>query len=757
MMDAGSPEATTRADPGRPGSARERTDLDGSARAPTPEPGTDGDDLADSRELNALVAMCAEGLALLEGPSPLESRLVWANAAFRRMVPLAPVLLRARTLAELPATVALADPSLGPVIDTLVEAARWGDAHTARPNGTVLASRVRPIGMPGEQGARWALLTSEESSGAMGDEALRASERRFRALAANAPVGVFFSEVGLRLGYVNDRFSEQVAQPREALLGMGWLSSIHPDDLPDLLAALDRVLTGTAFDLFARIERGTDGRQRWVRIRGAPVQLPGHGAAFVGSMEDVTDARDHQEALERQATQDPLTGLPNRALLWRRLHQMLEAQPGDAADGVEEGREIALLFFDLDDFKLINDTLGHAAGDQLLMTIAKRLTDGVRPNDTVARLGGDEFVVLCQVHADPALAAPEATTIADRLQRSLGAPLVINGTDVMVSASVGVVVADAGHTAESLLRDADVAMYQAKQSGKARFAVFDEQVRTRMADRLSLVVDLRRALDRHELTVAYQPIWDLRGRLPRAVSIEALVRWNHAERGMVPANQIIHLAEEHGLIDELGEQVLRRACGDLAGLRRDLGPRAPRHVSVNLCTSQLRTASLIELITDALGQSGLSGRDLCLELTETIVLDDIERSAAVLRELRHLGVSLSIDDFGTGYSSLAYLQRLPVQEVKIDRSFVGRLGERSSAGTSGRAIVTAIVAMAHALGLSAVAEGVERPEQLEMLRELGCQLAQGFLLSRPVPVERLPDVLVIPARFAAGRPAVEAS
>jgi diguanylate cyclase (GGDEF)-like protein/PAS domain S-box-containing protein len=687
----------------------------------------------DAPFLLALVDLSPDGMALLEGSSPLEATITWTNASFDRLVFPGGGSAVGRSVLELaPVGDEVADPG-SDAAAAITEATRWGDALVRGRDGAVVA-RLRPVpttpGRSAPDQPRWALVASSTTATGVADEALRASEERFRALAANSPMGVFFSEVGLRLGYINDRFTELWGQPAAVVLGMGWLDSVHAADTAALVDALSGVLTGEPFDLVVRVRRG-DGEQRWIRVRAAPVRLPGHGAGFVGSLEDVTDSRRQAEQLAHQATHDPLTGLPNRTLLWQRLEESLSGG-GRSGRGRRKDQKVALLFFDLDDFKLVNDSLGHAAGDELLTTVAGRLSDGVRPDDMVVRLGGDEFVVLCH-----AAGQAEATGIAERLQASVRQPVALEGTEIVISASVGVVVANGDHSAEGLLRDADVAMYQAKQAGKARYAVFDERVREGLQDRLSLTADLRRAVAAAELGVVYQPLWDLRGASPVPVGLEALVRWDHPVRGAIPAAQIVTLADEHGLIDEMGALVLRRACTDLARWHREVPGAAQVAVGVNLTTSQLRNGRLVDQVATALADAGVSPAYLWLELTETVVIDDIDNSATVLDDLRALGVRLIVDDFGTGYSSLAYLHRLPVQAVKIDRRFVGRLEESASDA----AIVAAIVAMADALGLTAIAEGVERPGQLAELRRLGCAQAQGYLLSSPVPAVEVPAIL----------------
>jgi len=674
----------------------------------------------DAAFLRELADACPDGMAMLEGDSPLEARFAWANQAMERFLLPGGGSVVGRSLPSL-----LQGEAEQPEPDAaaaIAEACRWGDAAVRRRNSAFVA-RVRPAApVPGRTGPmRWGVNVSSTSSSGLADEAMRASEERFRALAENVPMGVFFSEVGLRLGYVNDRFAELWGQPTTAVVGMGWLDSVHEDDRPALLDALGGVLTGEPFDTEVRLRR--DGELRWLRARAMPVSLPGHGAGFVGSMEDVTESRRHEEQLAHQATHDPLTGLPNRVLLAPRLQDALTRGP------------VALLFFDLDDFKLVNDTFGHVAGDDLLITVAARLTEGVRPSDMVVRLGGDEFVVLSHV------AGPEdASRMAERLRAAVSRPAVLEGTEVTVTASVGIVVADGGNDAEGLLRDADVAMYQAKQAGKARCAVFDERVRTGLQERLSLSGDLRRALAADGITVAYQPIWDVTGPVPTPVAVEALVRWRHPVRGDIPAGQVVALAQDSGQIEQLGEFVLARACADLAQWRRDVPALAQLAVSINVSTPELRNSRLIDRVRTALTANRLRGTDLWLELAETVATDGVDGARAALLELRALGVRLAVDDFGTGYSSLAYLRRLPVQAVKIDRAFVGHLD--TSGGDA--AIVGAIVAMADALGLIAVAEGVERPAQLDALAQLGCAQAQGYLLGAPVPAASIPSLLSQP-------------
>ncbi len=449
-----------------------------------------------------------------------------------------------------------------------------------------------------------------------------------------------------------------------------------------------------------------------------------------------------ERRLVHQGLHDQLTGLPNRTLLVDRLdHAIARADHAD--------REVAVLFVDIDRFKVVNDSLGHGAGDLLLTGFAERLRRLVRPDDTIARFGGDEFVVVC-VHEH---GAEIAVSVAQRLERALAEPFTLpNGIEVFLTASMGV--ASGGRTdGASLLRNADSAMYRAKELGRNRLEIFDDAMRARAVRRLTLGNDLRRAVERSEFEVHYQPIVGLDGSLRGA---EALVRWSHPERGLLSPSEFLAAAEEIGLITALGDQVLDRALADLAAWRSEID-LDPFTLSVNLSARQLAEADLTDRVERALAATGIEPTALCLELTESVLMDDIGEVGTLLAGLKRLGVSLAIDDFGTGWSSLTYLHRFPVDQVKIDRTFVadiapvsasdgpdGPVGGADPGGTGGapgsagqrrhgRAIVDAVLGMAHALDLEVVAEGVEHQHQLDCLADLGCDLAQGFLISSPMP------------------------
>jgi diguanylate cyclase (GGDEF)-like protein len=446
----------------------------------------------------------------------------------------------------------------------------------------------------------------------------------------------------------------------------------------------------------------------------------------VGVFVDLYLERKRAQAAERalihQAFHDTLTGLPNRALLDDRLGQALARRE-------RRPLEIAVLFLDIDRLKWVNDSLGHAAGDQLLVTAAHRLKAVLRPGDTVARFGGDEFVVLC----DDVGGECEALLVAERLREALAAPFQLRDREIGLTASIGIALASSSthDSPDALLRDADAAMYRAKERGRDRVELFDDQMRSRALVRLETESMLRRAIDREELRVHYQPVIDLH--TERIIGVEALARWQHPERGEVGPSEFITVAEETGLIVNLGAFVLRQACIQVARWNSRAPDRPPLTVSVNLSAHQLRSRGLREMVAEALDRSGLPPPLLCLEITETALVEDADSTRTALDALKDLGITLAVDDFGTGYSSLLYLRRFPIGVLKIDRSFVIGLGTSAE----DTAIVCGVIGLARALGLLAVAEGVETPEQAARLRELGCPLAQGYHWSMPLTARQM--------------------
>ena len=443
-------------------------------------------------------------------------------------------------------------------------------------------------------------------------------------------------------------------------------------------------------------------------------------AGLVLNSRDVTDRTVLQEQLLHQAFHDSLTTLSNRAMFKDRLGHALtrrDLQPGS----------LAVLFLDLDGFKQVNDTLGHSIGDELLVQVAQRLHTQVRPNDTVARFGGDEFAILVEDLTDPGF----TITLAERVNVVLKAPYQLGGQPVHVSASVGIAhFGEHAADAEQLLRNADLAMYQAKAAATGGYALYDPRMHEGLVERVRLETDLRVALETEGLAVDYQPLIDLR--TGKVTGVEALCRWPHAELGLISPDEFIPLAESSGLIRVLGEWVLRRSCQQVVQWRRQTPELSELKVSVNVSARQLHDGDLARTVTTVLEETGLPAQCLTLEMTESVLMNDSGETLSTLRAIRAMGVRLAIDDFGTGYSSLSYLHRFPVDVLKIDRSFIERLTHAGDA-----ALVSTIVRLGHAMDLETVAEGIERPDEMLMLRRQGCTTGQGFYFSRPLPADEL--------------------
>jgi diguanylate cyclase (GGDEF)-like protein/PAS domain S-box-containing protein len=442
---------------------------------------------------------------------------------------------------------------------------------------------------------------------------------------------------------------------------------------------------------------------------------------------DVTERRALEDQLAHQAFHDSLTGLANRALFSERITHAIER-------GVRRRNLFAVLFVDLDDFKTVNDSLGHAAGDELLVGVAERIRAAIRPEDTCARLGGDEFAVMIESIADP----DGAITVARRILGTMAEPLVVEGSEITVQASIGIALGTGGQSASEIMRSADLAMYRAKNEGKARYELYEPSMHEVVVERLELKADLQRAVVSDEFEVHYQPIVALQ--TGGIVGVEALVRWRHAERGLVLPAEFIDLAEETGLILPLGRHVLNVACHQVAGWRHRGLPGLG--VSVNLSAKQLASRHLSGEVLNALADASLDASALTLEITESTLLDS-QVVVGRLDELRKLGVRIAIDDFGTGYSSLNYLRRFPVDALKIAKPFVDELGTSPEQDR----LVAAIVRLGATMGLETVAEGIERGQQRDRLRALKCRYGQGFLYAQPAPAEEL-DPLLLSARVA---------
>ncbi len=436
------------------------------------------------------------------------------------------------------------------------------------------------------------------------------------------------------------------------------------------------------------------------------------------------ERRHEEERAHHRALHDHLTGLPNRTLFEDHLERALARQERREAS-------VGVIFMDLDRFKLVNDSLGHQAGDELLRAVASRLKQALRPGDVVARFGGDEFAVLL----DDVNSERDTTSVAERVAAALLQPFLLENREHFVTASMGISIGSASAAPPGLIRDADAAMYRAKERGRARYELFDEMMRLRVGDRLRIENELRTAIDRSELRVHYQPVVALQDL--RVVGAEALLRWEHPRRGLIEPEEFIGVAEEGGLIVPIGRWALEEAARQAASWHRASPDAAPIQVSVNVSARQLSDPGLPEAVRRALGSAGLDPTTLSLELTEGVLLEDSEAPMEALRELKQIGVHLVLDDFGTGFSSLSYLKRLPLDAIKLDQTFVASLGK----GTIDDAIVSAVVALGQRLGVTVIAEGVEAQEQLEVVRELGCDYAQGFLFSPPVPAVEFDTLL----------------
>ncbi len=572
----------------------------------------------------------------------------------------------------------------------------------------------------------WVANLRDVSERKAADLALAEAQEAFRHAFDDAPIGMALASLDGHFLRVNQACAQLLGRSQESLVGMTTTELTHPDDRISSRAAMEELVRGEqdAYRLEKRYLR-RDGSVVWVALSVSMVcDADGHPLYQIGQMEDISDRKALRDRLEYEATHDPLTSLSNRAGLMDRVAVALD-------DAREHGSTVAMLFVDLDHFKLINDGLGHAAGDDVLATVALRLRRAMRPDDIVGRFGGDEFVVLCKDVSGERAAAE----VAQRIANVIAEPIMIGGDEVFVTASIGVALCRDDDTADSLLHHADAGMYRAKSEGRARVEVFHPDSTPSAVAVIKTGSDLHRALERRELDLHYQPVVNLR--TGKVAGFEALLRWHHPERGLLPPGEFIGLAEETGLIVPIGAWVLETACRQTVqwqNARKQTHPKSrPLAINVNLSPRQVADRGLSAHVTRVVQSTGIAPGSLCLEITEGSLMHDTESVSDVLNTLHSLRVQLSIDDFGTGYSSLSYLKRFPVAALKIDRSFVDGLG-REPEDTS---IVTAIVQLAHALGLAVVAEGLETPEQLEALRGIGCDYAQGYLLGRPTPASVL--------------------
>jgi len=552
---------------------------------------------------------------------------------------------------------------------------------------------------------------------------LEASERRFHSAFTHASIGMALLAFDGHILQANEALRSLVGRRNEELLNMRFQHVVLDADRQALNEKLGLV-SNREFESFALEMRcaHSDGRPVWVTAHCSFFsELGATAPCLILQVQDITARRQAEEGLHHLAFHDSLTGLPNR----RRFHELLGHTVTQLNTSGDPHHAYAVMFLDFDRFKLINDSLGHSAGDEFLVQVSQRIRDGLRPHDVVARLGGDEFGVLVR-HVEH---ERTVVSLAERLMDALRRPFHVAGTELMTSASIGITFSALGYTSpEDVLRDADTAMYKAKGAGKARYALFDTSLHTEVADRLRLEGDLRRAIDEGRLSVAYQPVFDLAGAgAPRLAGFEALVRWHHPLDGSISPAAFLPIAEEAGLMIRLTDFVLHCACRQLREWQQSDAAWAALTMNVNVAGHDVGHPALVARVTRAVVEAEIKPAHLCLELTENILMSRLEAALPALTELRRMGVTLAIDDFGTGYSSLSHLSTLPIDCLKVDRSFVSRL----DSGSNEAAVVRSIVLLGTSLGKAVVAEGIETELQLQQLREMGCGLGQGYLLGRP--------------------------
>jgi len=558
-------------------------------------------------------------------------------------------------------------------------------------------------------------------------EAARLSEQRYALAAAGSNDGLWDWDVRANALYCSERWKLMMGlSPTDSVCTLEeWVSLADDEDRARLQEAIEAHLTGerSHFEIEYRM-RHVDGNVRWVHCRGIAVRdESGRAIRLAGSQTDISEPRRIRDSLAQAAQHDPLTDLPNRTL-FRELVQRAISQTtrvGSPGYGV--------LFIDLDGFKAINDTHGHVAGDRFLKAIAKRLQSHLRPGDVLARLGGDEFGVL----AHNVETADDVCAIAERLQEALAEPFLVNGQRTRGAASIGIVVGNAqSRSVDALLRDADIAMYRAKAAGRGGYELFDPDMHTAALQQLTFETELRRAIERNHLAVFYQPIVQLSS--SRICGLEALVRWERADGRMMAPSEFIAVAEETGLIVPLTYQVLGQACHQVAAWQQMFG--RPLDLSVNISSKMFSRPEFIDKVEEAIRESGLLPGTLRLEIPESVLIDHADVVGHQFNRLRALQVALHLDNFGTGYASLSYLQRYPVDALKLDKSFVARMGTPGNDGVGG-----AIVKLARELGMGLIAEGVETATHVEQLRLLDCPHAQGYLFSRPLTASDMTPLL----------------
>jgi len=559
----------------------------------------------------------------------------------------------------------------------------------------------------------------------MQSHSLEASERRFQSLIRNSSDVIVVASADGQLKLVSDACESSWGQTAPSLIGQSVFRLVDPADRARLSPIFDPAAPSFPEAMLEVRIAGPTGTLRVYEVRHANLLADPDVQGYLLTFHDLTERKHFEQQLAHHAFHDRLTSLPNRALFMDRLAHRLTSRFEDACP-------FAVLFFDLDNFKVINDSLGHEAGDTLLMEVAHRMKHVLRPSDTVARMGGDEFTILLE----EARTAEDAIHVAERIRKALAQPLLLGSREIFISASIGIAMStDSALDADGLLRDADTAMYVAKAHGKTGYVVFDRSMNVLAENRLELELDLRTALSGEQLFLNYQPIFDIETK--EITAVEALLRWQHPVRGIVPPMAFIPLAEETGLICQIGKWVFQESCRQLAEWSTEPGGGRRLGLNVNVSGRQLQERTFLEQVKQTLIQTRIDPSLIKLEITETAMLKDLSMASKVFDQLRDLGLRVAIDDFGTGYSSISYLRQLPVDTLKIDRSFVIPLGE------DGRAdgVVQAMITMARTLGLDVTCEGIETAEQLAVLRTMGCDSGQGFLFARPLSASGVAEAL----------------
>jgi diguanylate cyclase (GGDEF)-like protein/PAS domain S-box-containing protein len=656
----------------------------------------------------------------LPGPTLLvddQGRLVRANEAFAALAGESASALAGRSLVDL-----VHPEDVGAVRACLQSAAAGRAEAVFRLRGPGGAWRqieavAAPLGEPGEA-VRTVLQAHDVSERRRAEDTLRRSEERYALAARGADDGIWDWDLEADRVDYSPRWRAMVGADEEPFTDQPgeWFDRVHPEDVHGLRADIVAHLQGESTRVHNEHRLlGRDGSHTWVLARGVAVRDEGgRPRRLTGTITDITERKAGELVLQHLAVHDALTGLPNRkAFLDRLFRSLRRAQRGG-------DYQFAVLFLDLDRFKLVNDSLGHVSGDQLLVSLAGRLGECLRPGDLVAHLGGDEFGVLVDHVSSPL----DASHVAERVQRALSVPFHVSGQEIFATASIGIAFSATGYERpEDLLRDADTAMYRAKSLGSGRVQIFDQDMHAHALARLTLESDLRRALERDQFRLRYQPIVALgTGRIS---GFEALLRWQHPQRGLLSPAAFLVAAEETGVIIPITAWVLKVACAQAAAWHH--AGAGGLTMSVNLATPDVAQAETVEAVWEALSATHLEPRYLRLEITEGTIMKDLDSVVPLLLALKDLGIGIHIDDFGTGYSSLSYLHRLPTDALKVDRSFVSR------AETPGDAtIVRTIVELAHNLNREVVAEGVETADQLAFLRSLGCEYGQGFHFAPPL-------------------------